>query len=755
MDVRTLKNTLAAFVDRPGSFAVDRGDLLVQIGDEVITARISVYEGRVVVSEGGVDDSAENWIARRIANLPLLADRIIETCGMDLFVKPKGEFLDEIDRMPTEIPESVPNALEKVKGFLDRRPAGTCSVLYLTSDAGEGKTTLIKKLAYEQAVAFRRRDVDWLLVPVNLGGRPFLRFDDVVAAALLNNFHFRRVYYEGFVELVRLGYIVPALDGFEEIFVETDEGGAVSSLGTLIRNMRGEGSLLIAARRAYFEFKSLQSQAKLLDALPDTDVSFGRIRLERWGRQEFIEFCRGYGVGDPEELYEEVSARITTEHPLLTRAVFVKKLADIAKGSGRNQFLLEVRPESEDFFSPFIDGILQREINEKWIDKHGEPPQPLISLSDHHELLGMIAEEMWLGKTGSLSSEMCASLAELFCESKHLNPAVTRQVRERLETHALLVSTDALNSRLEFDHEHFREFFLGERIGYYLATEAAPDLRKMLRVDLVPNWALDTSVSTALRAGATAANLVRFVVNTAKSESPVSFVRENSGALCIRLLDRKEHGDYSIDGLTFPSNFLQGRNLTHVEFQNCYFHPSALDDSILSQVRFVKCEFERLDLPQDYKFAGVQMIDSSVLSLTLRMDDYSWDIYDPARICKHLESIGVSILGIQCAEVEIPEAAAIDPELEIVTKILHVFMRSTQVSENVLALRLGVRAPMFFSQVKDVLISAGLLQQVKHRGGGQMERYRLGIPWRSASEALAAANGSYHRFVAKVKSLKG
>jgi hypothetical protein len=78
-----------------------------------------------------------------------------------------------------------------------------------------------------------------------------------------------------------MGVLIPALDGFEEVFVETDEGDAVSSLGGLIRQFGGDGSLLIAARKAYFEFNRLQTQARLLDALRSVDVSFARVKLDR------------------------------------------------------------------------------------------------------------------------------------------------------------------------------------------------------------------------------------------------------------------------------------------------------------------------------------------------------------------------------------------------------------------------------------------------------------------------------------------
>src|SRR5207245_686027 len=101
---------------------------------------------------------------------------------------------------------------------------------YLTSHAGEGKTTVINELAVEQARKFRRSETDWLLVPISLAGKPFLRFEDVIVASLMNQLRFQRLYFDAFVELVRMGVIIPALDGFEEVFVETAEGDADKDL---------------------------------------------------------------------------------------------------------------------------------------------------------------------------------------------------------------------------------------------------------------------------------------------------------------------------------------------------------------------------------------------------------------------------------------------------------------------------------------------------------------------------------------------
>ena len=80
-----------------------------------------------------------------------------------------------------------------------------------------------------------------------LGGRPFLRFDDVVIGELVNRFRFQFFYYDAFIELVKMGVLVPAFDGFEEMFIESGSGEALSALGNLMNTLESSGSVLISA----------------------------------------------------------------------------------------------------------------------------------------------------------------------------------------------------------------------------------------------------------------------------------------------------------------------------------------------------------------------------------------------------------------------------------------------------------------------------------------------------------------------------
>jgi hypothetical protein len=748
MDIERLKEVLATFADNPSSLILEKGRLVVQIQEELITAVTSVKDGQLVISEDNQPPlTAERWVVQRIAQMDFLADRILSLFpAANLFVTPKGDLLDQIEEVPDEKLQEVSNALNSAKQFLSRRPGGTCSVLYLTSDAGEGKTTLIGRLAHEQAKDYKARSTDWLLVPINLGGSPILRLDNVIAAALLNQLRIRRFYLDAFMQLVRLGYLVPALDGFEEVFVET-AGDAVSSLGNLIKDMRGEGTLLIAARTAYFDFRRLDHQAKLLDAMPNAEVGFGRLGLRRWGRQEFVSYCDLNKTPNATQLHTTLESILGTQHPFLTRAVFVRRIADLAKSSEGIDFLQKLSPDVHATFVPFIDRILEREINEKWIDKQSELATPLLSLQEHHGLLRLLAEEMWISKRGTLTLEMCESLSDLFCETENKNPATSRQVRERLLSHALLVS-DKDRNNVGFDHDHFREFFLGEQIGHYLATAAQSDLRKLLRIEAVSSWTLDTAVAYALRKRPDGVGLLRTLAETSASEGPSSYVRENAGALCLRLAQGLPITDrpFKVAEVTLPPDSLVERALARLDFDQCYFRATKIN-KFMYAVNFNKCEFEHLDISGDVKFENVTLSDCAVHGLTIERDGEFAQFYDPDTIEAYLSRIGARFVREQQIVLPTTTIPEDDENVRMVRKLFAVFRRSTQVGESVLDLRMGVHASKFLRDLLPELLNSGILEEVPHRGGGIQRRFRLGRSMSSIAEALANSRGNYAEFL--------
>jgi len=752
MDQTRFKQILSTFVDSVDQFEIKRGTLVVQMGSELISAELRQRADGLFIEEDGVQHRAEQWIVRRLAQLDLLAERILSSVpSVTSFVIPKADILETINESPLDQVIESDSAVDGLTNLLDRRPAGTCSVIYLTSDAGEGKTTLINRLAHQQAEGFRKRQTDWLLVPIALGGRPFLRFEDVVVAALMNQLRFQRLYFDAFVELVRMGVIIPALDGFEEVFVETSDGDAVSSLGTLIRQMSGDGSLLIAARKAYFEYRRLETQVKLLDALPDVDVAFSRVRLRRWKKEEFVTYAILNGIREGARLYSEITNRVSEDHPLVTRPVLIKRLVEIAQGYEDFSFIASIRPETGEFFLRFIDKILEREATQKWIDKLGDPPSPLLTVEEHHQLLGYISEEMWISKAGVLSAEMLDSMAELIAESLGKSPVIARQIRERVKQHALIVASSTNRKDFLFDHDNFREFFLGEQLGWHMLKGRPADLRKLMRVDIIQEFTFDTAISLLETNQADWIGVLTLIHEVARSEGPSSYVRENAGGVVIRVLERIGNRNATVEDLVFSGDALQGRAIHNVEFKRCYFRPTSLGKATLLNCKFIECEFERLEVEGASSINGVVMGRGTVVrTLGVLKNGEASEIYEPRRIADIITQAGFATTDAERQlDLELDRATT-DPRLAMLEKALHAFQRSTQINRGTFRLRLSLNANAFFDQVFPDLLSSGVLEEVTK--GPARDRFKLGIPFGAVVDAITRSEGSYERCLGHMRT---
>ena len=188
MEYDDFRNILTSFADRPADVNLERGRLMVEIRDDLIDASLYSRGGDLVVEENGVRQSARDWMFGRIARMPILADRILtQIPDEENFIEPSGFLLDRMENSPDDAESELAEVIGPILRLLDERLAGISTGVYLTSDAGEGKTTLIHHLARHQARQYKNKETDWLLVPIALGGRPFLRFDDVVIGTLVKH----------------------------------------------------------------------------------------------------------------------------------------------------------------------------------------------------------------------------------------------------------------------------------------------------------------------------------------------------------------------------------------------------------------------------------------------------------------------------------------------------------------------------------------------------------------------------------------
>jgi hypothetical protein len=593
-----------------------------------------------------------------------------------------------------------------------------------------------------------------LIVPIPLSGRAFLTFDDAVIAALVNKLRFNYLYYDAFIHLVRMGAVVPAFDGYEEMLVEGSKGEAVSALGNLVQTLESSGTVFIAARKAFFEYLSFKTQAKLLDAIGDRSASFSRLELHRWSKEQFCEYGRLRGVDDFLAIYETVASRLGAEHPLLTRAVLVRRLFDVTENAvDRGELATLLGNSPHDYFYTFVDAIVKREASEKWLARvSGDVMEPLLSTAEHHLLLAQIAVEMWQSGSNALRHDVLDVVVELFAEGRHKSAGELRQIKERVKQHSLLSSEGLRGQSVGFDHEDFQDFYLGEGLGHLLGRAVRPELQAFLSINLVPTATVEQAVQYVMRNEFICASALASIVAINESESAFSFCKENCGAIALRLVEclRDDDAARVLTGLFLPLSSLAGKTLKRTTFEECHFQPTSTSNSSFENVEFSDCHFERLETNAPDGLSGCRFVHCRIESLLLvSEDDQS---FDPSVIRAWLTKAGASEDGdgFVSGEIVFPD----DERLKMLQKFLRAFLRYTHVDESFAKLRIGkAHSAQFFDDVLPALVANGVLEEVPWKGQGVQRRYKLSVPMSEVNLALERAGGTFEGFLRGIKQI--
>ncbi len=751
MNIDDLKKVLIAFADSESDLDMAGGELVVQIRDQIIQVSVEQQQGNLLITENGEKQSAYSWLVNRVARIPQLADRLLENVAFEPhFISPSGTLLDQIDANPQDKENQVADVSTEIPKLLSTRAAGTSTVLYLTSDAGEGKTTLINWIARDQAQLYKDQKSDWLLIPISLSGRSFLTFDDIVVAELVNRLRFQFFYYDAFLELVKLGVLVPAFDGFEEMFVEGSSGEALSALGNLMNDLESSGTVLIAARKAYFEYRNFATQARLFDTIRDISVSFANIRLNRWDRKRFLIYAERRELLDRETIYDKVRTRLGPKHPLLTRAVLVRRLVEEAKEGNFDTLLDHLGTTPEDYFFQFVNTLVEREAREKWIDRSGTPRQSLLTTEEHHALLALVAKEMWISSSEVLKGDYLDLIGELFASEIGKPAEILRQIVNRIRQHSLIVSISENEELYAFDHEDFRKFYLGEALGTTLLAHNDKDLIQFLENGPLPQQTCDAALNMVKRNDGDLSEVLWTLQSLVNSGAPTSYVVENAASMVLRLLELLPVDQEAIiKDFTFASDALKDRRFCKVKFEGCHFQETSLEDTLIDGCQFVRCTIHRLEIPGDFRTEDTMIKDTEISGITY--PDESSGIYDPDRIREKLTSIGFEVKIIENRVMVQQPVSEADEDTLLAERALRAFMRATQINEGVFRQKFGRDANRFMEIILPKMIGKEVLQEVPYKGGGAQRRFGICVPMSNIEAAVPTTLGSLDEFLSSVK----
>ncbi len=758
MQFDNFQRIVTTFADEDNEVVVEEGHLLLSIRGELVEAeiRIDPLDGVKVVYEGE-EWSARRWIHSYLAKLNMLADRIIDYIDPPKnYVSPSVDLLDWRDESIKK--ESSSDSTTSLREMLAKSPGGTTSVYFLTSDAGEGKTSLIEKISVEQAKAFKNRETGTLILPVSLGGRSFLRFDDVVIASLMNRLRFPYLYYESFIELIRMSAIIPAFDGFEEVLVDVQSNEAASAVGHLVNQLSSCGTILIAARKAYFD-RSLNSQVKLLDSIrSENEAQIQRLVLNRWGRKVFTEYVTLREYPEPDSLYELVKNRLErSDHPLLTRAVLVQRLVDVAQDEGGDldKFLRRLGQSQVDYFFDFIETIVEREVNEKWITRSGTDHSPLLTLDEHHELLSQIASEMWINAVDALKFDVIELILELFAAEKDKSSDVERQMSKRIMDHPLLHEDKSLGTsrnitRICFDHEDFQEFYLGQALARaLLSSNDSFDTKLILDAGkLTKPVILETARYLKNQEVKSIDEVMMNLECISQKERQVSYIRENCGILMLEFAQYATQS-HSIREVHFPAHALKNRILKDLQVHNCTFDSTRLDHSKITNCSFHGCRFWELVL-DDSKALSMNKTEFhsctfDCVSIVSSSEEEPREFREPKQKRAILENKGFDLnLKPQSTtilnDIHSPQ---MDNDMKVAMKFIKMFHRATTVNENAITQRLRNQTNHFMDKILPELTDAKLVENT----GKSQNKYRLKVPRSKIDNFLRDSGNTFSEFI--------
>jgi hypothetical protein len=578
-----------------------------------------------------------------LADILGLAKMILQTQSPGLFVPTKARRADNPDTTPSP-------ALELLQHLLDSDLPDATRITMVTGEAGAGKTRVLQELIREQALRYQRGQTDSLYLYINAQGRALARFNEALATELQD---LRALLtYHAVSALVRLGILVPVIDGFDELLGVGGYDDAFSSLTGFIEELNGFGQIVASARSTYYEqeFVARASSVSALGAQSWTQVP---IEVVPWGDTEFDDYVRQYAEAEhlPPDAVATLQARVNKvfsgrNQSLRNKPLFVARTVNILRENSEFS-------GGDDLLKELVSAYLDRERQDKLLDRHGGT---LLTALQMELLFKTLAEEMWNQETRELDQRSVRYIAEYELVSQGLSEAVQRVVIERMPQLAFLTPGER-SGGIAFEHEMFFSFFLSRVFSDNLLKDGTA-IRVLLSRSVLPGEVAQAAIESIrekmpLSDNSNCQRLLNSLGNAGEVETPrTSQIRENAGLIAGAILKAATEDGPAV-GIRIWRVVIPGGDLDGVRLRNGCFDRVEMRRVDLSKARFEDCRAKDLLLSEiivDPQVTRLELagIDASSKIMGLRVRDHGLiGIYDPTKVHRILVSCGT-----------IPEASA-------------------------------------------------------------------------------------------------
>lgn len=740
-DLERVQADLSAFADDDEDVALDNtGALMLVRGGQDISGRLIEDADRgLLVEVDGERFSYTRFLTHHLARLDVFAERLLAKRTAP------GTFIDGPGRLESPRDEPVTgSALSLLTGECVEGSPFATRVVFITADAGHGKTVLLRQHQYQQAQAFLAGNAPYLFWHVDLQGRQLVRLSEALMGDL-GDLRLTGLWMPAILKLIQRRAIVLAIDGFDELAAEQGSTDALGALAMLVRQLDGHGVVVAASRRTFFDTEDYLTRAGLLRRSVAAACEFDQIALQPWSLSEVGRFFdafeyQGKKLDNPSETLADLVTELggDEQHPMLTRPFLVSQLARaLAMYDTTPADFVRGMDDPLKGVAALVQAFVQREVAEKWI--HRESGEPYLTIEQHMELLAAVADEMYQAQKDRLSLDIIETIAALHFDKWQIEPDRRVKVMQMVRMHVLLtVPPDGSADSRAFDHAEFKDYFVAYSLRSQLAEAAAGNapagLSQFLSTAQLSDGTARYVCAMLDLSEERAENLVGFLAKLGRDEWKPTFLHTNIGTLFPFVVDGREFAaPIEFDGkAVFSSLVFEGKQLRNITITEGTFLNASFVGTQMTSVRFTKCVFGEPTVDLDATIEDVLLEDCELSGVrVVRGTEELTREFAPSRVHAALLDAGFSF---QDAE-PLPLVEAEESNLhKQVRRALRMFHRTTVINERGLQQRFRGDFNFVHSDVIPMLERHGIIEQRPWHGSGNQGVWALAC---SLDEVLA------------------
>lgn len=646
--ITLIRSEIATFADDIDDIVYESdGTITFERMGRVLQLQLIKKGEGIAIQHEGEEYSYKEFLAKKLANL-------------DQFAKKIQQKDDEEEELTYVDPDAVlvkvsgsqkGKALDVLQNECDAPAWLGARIVFVTADAGHGKSYLLRQFQRAQAKKYLERKSDYLFWHIDLHGRELVRLNEAIMYEL-GDLRITGLYYNSIITLIKNGLIILAIDGFDELAAEKGGDVALGSLTNLVTELDGDGILVAASRRTFFNTQDYIQRAGLMNQKVSADCEFDEIRLQNWQEKQCVEYLDVYYSNAQQEFDALKSLfRSSVSHPLLERPFLFTKIVSFASTDHKTPYDFVSRGGENDLDSinNIIGAFVRREVT-KWSTTEKDTGKPYLDYNQHLRLLAEVANEMWVEQKDSISVDTIAFiLAILFDEWKtdiDLRPMITRMA----ESHALLPVSSAGDRFRRFDHEEFRNYFLALALARIVTVCIKngnfASAYSFLKIAQLPDTVSQYLVLQLKEDDSRAA--LDGLMKISQSEIKATYAQPNIGTLIPYILDQIQSKEVITIGnrVVFSSLVFENKTIKNVVFKDCTFINISFYNTKMENVQFNSCSFTDIrfnNIFRNNSFEDVIIDEKCVVSkvtiFVTEEDNYSE--YSPGNINNLLKEQGI------------------------------------------------------------------------------------------------------------------